>query len=200
MALSRITVEGVENYSHHYPRIAIVVSAACDGTKDAMVAAWHTPLSANPPLYGVAVAEKRYTYELINKSQTFAINFLPMEKIQLVAALGATKGKEVDKFQAFAVSWRTGVKIAAPILEDAYATYECNLVGDHIYGDHHLLVGEILTVHYLKDAFDPDGRLVIHGFRPILYLGKDTYLDTARANMLYCDRKKAADNLSINKG
>ncbi|MBE9391787.1 flavin reductase [Fervidicoccus fontis] len=47
-----------------------------------MVASWWTQISVNPLLIGVSVSPERYTYKLLKKSSTFAINFLVVKYIK----------------------------------------------------------------------------------------------------------------------
>jgi len=153
-----------------------------------MAAAWHTSISAEPPLYGVAISAKRFTYQLIAESKEFGINFLPFAKAELVASVGGSKGSEVDKFHRFNIARDKPVKTAVPILQAAYAAYECKLVDDRGYGDHRLLVGEIVAVHLLRGTLPSEETLDLAKVSPILYLGHDLYLTTSK-DMTYLDRK-----------
>ena len=174
--MGKVTSEGIGAFYQYYPRVAVVVTAH-DGDKDnAMAAAWHSALSLNPPLYGVVISPKRFTYQLITKSKEFGINFLPAEEAELVASVGGSKGGEVDKFRVFNIVKGRSTKTAVPILKAAYAAYECQLVDDRLYGDHRLLVGKIVAVHRLQEAFTADGTLDLDRVNPVLYLGKERYL------------------------
>lgn len=176
-------------FYHHYPRLTVVVTAHAAGRDDAMAAAWHMPVSFDPPLYAVSISPKRFTYELILDSKEFAINFLPAHEAELVAAVGGSKGKEIDKFQAFKILKDNPIKIAAPILKAAYAAYECKVVDDSLCGDHRLLVGEIVAVHWQKEAFIEGETLNIEKVSPVLYLGSDQYLNISECTVRTLDRK-----------
>jgi flavin reductase (DIM6/NTAB) family NADH-FMN oxidoreductase RutF len=140
-----------------------------------MTVAWHSSISFKPPLYGIAVSPKRFTYQLITESREFGINFIPSEKASLAAAIGGTSGQQMDKFERFNIKKEKPVKTAAPILKDAYATYECKLVDSKPYGDHMWIVGEIVAVHLLVKAFTPAEILDLDKIKPLLYLGSDFY-------------------------
>ena len=88
-------------FYEHYPKVAAIVTANAKGKDNAMTVDWHTSLSCNPPLYGVAIAPERFTYQLISDSKEFGINFLPFEAVELVALIGSTAGSQIDKFQEF---------------------------------------------------------------------------------------------------
>ena len=186
--MTKLASEDIGAFYQHYPRVPVVVTAQASGRANAMAAAWHTSISAEPPLYGVAISAKRFTYQLIADSKEFGINFLPFAKAELVASVGGSKGSEVDKFHRFNIAREKPVKTAVPILKAAYAAYECKLVDDRGYGDHRLLVGEIVAVHVLREALTPEETLDLAKVSPILYLGHDLYLTTSK-DMTYLDRK-----------
>ena len=187
--MDKIISEGVGAFAQHYPAVATIVTAQAKGKENAMAVAWHAPVSSNPPLYGVSISPKRFTYQLIADSKEFGINFLPFEAAKLVASVGGSKGSEIDKFQRFNIAKNKPVRTAVPILEAAYAAYECRLVDDRDYGDHRWLVGEIVAVHWLKEVFTPDEVIDWAKVSPILYLGNELYITTSKESIKSLDRK-----------
>jgi flavin reductase (DIM6/NTAB) family NADH-FMN oxidoreductase RutF len=176
--MSRIVTEDIGKFSQHYPKVAVIVTASARGRDDAMTAAWHSSISLKPPLYGVAVTSKRFTYQLMTESREFGINFITLEKASLAAAVGGTSGKQMDKFERFKIKKENPLKTTAPILKDAYAAYECRLVDSKPYGDHIWIVGEIVAVHVSKEAFTSTESLNLNKIKPLLYLGSDFYAST----------------------
>ncbi len=187
--MAKVISEGVGAFYHHYPRVAAIVTAHAEGKSNAMAVAWHMPISFSPPLYGISISPKRFTYQLIVDSKEFGVNFLPFDRAELVASVGGSKGQEVDKFHRFNIARDKSVKTAVPILKDAYAAYECQLVDDRSYGGHRLLIGEIVAVHLLKEAFAPEEVLDLNKVSPILYLGHELYLTTSKDTMRSIDRE-----------
>ena len=172
--------EEVGAFSQHYPKVAAIVTAHSKGQKNAMTVDWHTSLSRNPPLYGICVVPGRLTYQLIIDSQEFGINFLPFESAELVHMVGSTGGRYIDKFQRFNITLDQPVKTGVPILNAAYAAYECQLVDDRGYGDHRLRVGEIRAVHCQQEVFTPEETLDLDKAGPVLYLGGGLYLTSSK--------------------
>jgi flavin reductase (DIM6/NTAB) family NADH-FMN oxidoreductase RutF len=187
--MAKVVSEDIGAYYHHYPRVATIVTAQANGRENAMAVAWHAPISFAPPLYGIVLSPKRFTYKLIVDSKEFGVNFLPFEKAELVASVGGSSGGEVDKFRQFNIAREKPVKTGVPILEAAYAAYECRVVDDRLYGDHRLVVGEIVAVHLLKGAFTPEETLDLAKVSPILYLGSERYLTVSGEAIKYLDRK-----------
>jgi len=186
--MDKVISQEIGAYYRHYPRIAVVVTAQAKGKDNAMAAAWHAPISREPPLYGVCISPKRFTYQLIAESKEFGVNFLPFAEAELVASVGGSGGYEIDKFQRFNIARDKPVKTAVPILKAAYAAYECKLVDDRGYGDHRWLVGEIVAVHRLREVFTPEETLDLDKVSPILYLGHERYVTTSK-DIRYLDRE-----------
>ena len=186
--MDKVITEDIGAFSQHYPKVAIIVTAQAKGRDNAMAVAWHTSISLKPPLYGVSIAPKRFTYQLIADSKEFGVNFLPFAEAELIASVGGSGGYEIDKFHRFNIARDKPIKTAVPILKAAYAAFECQLVDDKLYGDHRWLVGEIVAVHLLREALTPEETLDLEKVSPILYLGHDLYLTTSK-DIRYLDRE-----------
>lgn len=187
--MGKVSIEEVGKFYQHYPAVAAVVTARVGEKANAMAAAWHSSLSFEPPLYGVAISPKRFTHDLILEAGEFGVNFLPFEKAEIVAAVGGSTGREVDKFEAFNIAEERPVLTSVPIIAEAYAAYECKLVSHHTFGDHTWFVGEIVMVHLVEGALTDEGMLDLSSVKPAMYLGADRYVTALRESLCYLDRK-----------
>jgi flavin reductase (DIM6/NTAB) family NADH-FMN oxidoreductase RutF len=181
--MPRTATADIRHFGQHYPKLTVIVTASAGGKDNAMTAAWHSSISLKPPLYGVAIAPHRYTYRLLKESGEFGINFIPFEKASLANAIGSTSGEALDKFGRLGIKKEKPLKTGAPVLADAYAAYECRLVDDRTYGDHLWVVGEIVAVHVLEEAFTPAKVLDLARIRPLLYVGANLYASTDRDSL-----------------
>jgi flavin reductase (DIM6/NTAB) family NADH-FMN oxidoreductase RutF len=187
--MAKLVTENVGRFNQHYPASAVVVTAQANGKRNAMAVAWHCSISFKPPLYGISIAAKRYTYQLIAASKEFAINFMPLEAAELIASLGGSAGKDTDKFQRFNITTDRSLKTGAPILSAAYAAYECKLVDDKGYGDHRWLVGEVVAVHTRDKAFTAEEVLDLSQVSPALFMGRELYATTDKSKISKFDRE-----------
>jgi flavin reductase (DIM6/NTAB) family NADH-FMN oxidoreductase RutF len=63
-------------YHYAFPmQAALTTCNDEEGKTNVITLAWHTPISRNPPLYGISIAPKRYSHELIQKTKEFVVNF-----------------------------------------------------------------------------------------------------------------------------
>jgi len=171
----KVVGEDIGSFYQHYPRVAAIVTVNCAGRKNAMAVAWHSPVSFKPPLYGIAISPKRYTCHMINESKQFGINFMPQGAAETIAAVGGSSGSFTDKFTEFNIGEDSAVKTDVPILQEAYAAYECKVVDNRIFGDHAWITGEIVAVHIAGSLFKENGIIDLKLLQPALYLGADTY-------------------------
>ncbi|MFA5366818.1 MAG: flavin reductase family protein [Dehalococcoidia bacterium] len=188
--MAKCTLDGCGDFYHHYPGHAAVITAQFEGKKGIMAAAWHSPISRTPPLFGVSLAPKRYTYKLIEKANEFAINFLSFDKVGLLVSVGSVSGTESDKYKKFGIEIEEPVKTTAPILKDAYAAYECHLFDSREYGDHIWLVGEIVATHFDKALFNADETVDLDRVSPVLYMGADRYTIPSHTDVKIIERKR----------
>lgn len=180
-------IENAGAFFYHYPCAPCIITARHGLQENAMAAAWHAPFSYSPPLYGILLSEKRFTLQLILESKEFGINFMPLEKAELVASVGGSGGAKMDKFQKFNLAKEKPLVTSVPILKDAFATYECRVKDHRPYGDHELVVGEVVAVHFDTDAFNEKG-VNVSGVNALVYLGGDNYSTPAKDCVKNLDR------------
>jgi flavin reductase (DIM6/NTAB) family NADH-FMN oxidoreductase RutF len=162
----------IEKFYYLYPQAVAFI-----GYEDnIMPAAWHTPISAQPPLHGVLVSGKRHTFALLDRKKGFTINLLAHEYADISMHTGTTSGRDIHKLETYGIAYEYGEHIRGPILKDAYAAYECTHYAVHELGDHFLFVGKIMLIHY-DDAYLNEGGIVDpEKIKPMLYFGKDRYV------------------------
>ncbi|MGV8041391.1 MAG: flavin reductase family protein [Thermoanaerobaculaceae bacterium] len=167
----------------YYPRLVCVVGARDDGVPTTNLApiTWATPLSTDPPLFGICLSPQTHSHALVLRTGEFSVSYLPFAFASQVAAMGRVSGRSVDKARQFGIRLAEPTALATPWLADAYAAVECLLVDRHHFGDQTLLVGEVQAVHMATGAFDEDGVLRPEQVRALVYLGNRRYatLDVA---------------------
>jgi flavin reductase (DIM6/NTAB) family NADH-FMN oxidoreductase RutF len=166
----------IERFFGYYPGTVAVITSAHAGVRNVMAAGWHSALSAEPPLYGIAVGRERRSHPLIVDGGHFVVHFLPFERADLIAGVGsvsATTG--VDKFSHFGLTPRDGVATPVPVLQEAYLAYECKVVSVSAAGDHDWIVGEVLALHHRAEAYDERYLLKAEVARPAIFYGRSLF-------------------------
>jgi len=151
------------------PRIpALIVSLREDGLPNVMVAAWHTPVSVNPPILAVAIAPGRFTHTLIERSGEFTVNIPDLPLLPKVRLAGSRSGAAFDKSRLF--RYVPAAKVKAPVIGEAIGSIECRLNRLIGVGDHSIILGDV--VHASARGFDGVWR----SSSPLLHAGTTRYL------------------------
>ena len=72
------------------------------------------------------------------------MNFLEEKHKQKVLCCGRLSGKKVDKFEACKLTRRKAKRIDSPLVEEACAWLECELLKKIEVGDHTLFIGRVV--------------------------------------------------------
>jgi flavin reductase (DIM6/NTAB) family NADH-FMN oxidoreductase RutF len=99
----------------------------------------------------VAIGKGKYTHELIEKSNVFAINILSDRQKEMAKHFGLQSGRKIDKFGTVQYEVR---KTGSPILKDCIAYMDCRVSKSIAVGDHTIFVGEVLDAG-IKDVDVP---------------------------------------------
>lgn len=188
--MEKLKGSDIGEFYRHSPMAVAVITAHADGKDSGMSAAWISPVSFNPPLLGVSIASKRHTFSMIAKAGEFAVNFFALEKAEVFAQFGGCSGRDTDKFEKFGVKAHPGDVVSAPVIEDAYAVYECRLFDRKTFGDHDWFVGEIICIHRREGIINQGGGLDLKVLNPSLYLGQELYASVNEGGVRFLDRKK----------
>jgi flavin reductase (DIM6/NTAB) family NADH-FMN oxidoreductase RutF len=160
---------------HSYPGMVALVTVSYKGEENIMAAGWHSYISYEPPIYGVAIGRERHTYQLMKDAGKFAINFLPFEKAVFIQQSGVFSGSNVNKFDQGNMGFNKGISTNAPILHDAYIAYECEVIDRNTYGDHDWFVGNITQFYRDHEKFLENGLPNFEKLSIPLYVGRSMY-------------------------
>jgi flavin reductase (DIM6/NTAB) family NADH-FMN oxidoreductase RutF len=130
----------------------VLISAAHDGQRNIMAAAWAMPLDFQPPKVTVVLDKSVWTRQLLEGSGTFVINVPTLSQIDIVETVGSTPGLDIsqeqglDKFKAYGLETFAGSHVDAPLLEGCAGWLECRLIPEpHNQSQHDLFIGEVVA-------------------------------------------------------
>lgn len=166
----------VDKYYHYaFPMQAVLVTCNNEhGKTNIITLAWCTPISRDPPLYGISLAPKRYSHGLIESTKEFVVNFAPFELADKVHFCGTRSGKKVDKVKETGLTLVPSQKVKVPLIKECFAHLECKLVETLSLGDHTFFIGEVVNV-MTDDGVFVEELLDNEKVQPVYYIGDNEY-------------------------
>jgi 3-hydroxy-9,10-secoandrosta-1,3,5(10)-triene-9,17-dione monooxygenase reductase component len=123
------------------------VTAAPDGEPAGLIVNTLASVSLEPPLVSFSPARNSLTWSRMRRTGRFGVNVLGWQHEPF--ALRATPAG-ADRFAG--LDWEPGPG-GAPLVTDALASLECEIVAEHPAGDHWIVVGRVddLRISPIKD-------------------------------------------------
>jgi 3-hydroxy-9,10-secoandrosta-1,3,5(10)-triene-9,17-dione monooxygenase reductase component len=123
------------------------ITAAPDGELAGLIVNSLTSVSLDPPLVSFCPARSSLTWSRMRRARRFGVNVLGRQHerfAQRASPAGA------DRFAG--LNWELGHG-GIPLLTDALATLECEILAEHPTGDHWIVVGRVndLRIPPVKD-------------------------------------------------
>ncbi len=135
-----------------YPeQVVLVTTRGKDGKANVMACGWISIASGEPLMFILGIDEDSHTFELIRESKEFVVAFPHefMKEETLVA--GSCHGDEVDKIAKAGLNTQSARKVKAPLLTEAVANFECEMVDIIKPGDCTLVIGKVVAAHVNSD-------------------------------------------------
>jgi len=123
--------------------------------------------SHEPPMWGIAVAHSRYSYQIISRSDGFVINVPSKAQAEIVDYCGTVSGKKVDKFKACNLTPLPSTKISSPGILEFPLNVECATRKSVDLGSHSFFFGEIMAVHCDESILNDKGTIEKQKLQPM---------------------------------
>ncbi len=152
------------------PGPVVLVSSAWEGRANIMTMGWHMMIGFKPALFGCYIDESNHSYDMVRRSRECVINLPTADLLEQVIGIGNCSGADTDKFALFGLTPEKAGEVAAPLIAECYASFECRLADAHPNPNHPLFVWEIVRAHVAKSRTPPktlhyrgNGRFMISG-------------------------------------
>ena len=133
----------------HFASGVVVATGCLNGEPAGFAAQSFTSLSLDPPLVALCPAKSSQSWPRLRDSGSFCINILAESQrsvSDVFARTGADKFAELD--------WQLGTT-GSPVLTEALAYVDCELVEEHDAGDHTIAVGRVRDLGILDAERGP---------------------------------------------
>jgi flavin reductase (DIM6/NTAB) family NADH-FMN oxidoreductase RutF len=108
---------------------------------------WHMMIGFQPALFGCYIDESNHSYDMVVNSRECVINLPTAELLEQVIGIGNCSGADQEKFSLFGLTAAPAEAVAAPLIAECYASFECRLADAHPNPNHPLFVWEVVRAH-----------------------------------------------------
>jgi len=139
-----------------FPRVvALICTSNKEGRPNVMTASFLMPVSFEPKILAVSISPKRYSFENLKEIPEFTLNLLTKEMKEIAEICGSFSGKKFDKFKMAKLEIEKSKRVLPPVIKNCPISLECKVLEMKEFGDHFLIVGEVLEEWIRKEKFDP---------------------------------------------
>ena len=124
----------------------VVIATGRPGQRYGLTATSFCSLSDEPPTVLVCVKKNASAHSIIQSTGSFSVNLLSGEHASLAESFAGITGLQGE--QRFAASHWIIQETGAPILADALASLDCEVVGQHDHSTHSIFVGLVQALRH----------------------------------------------------
>jgi flavin reductase (DIM6/NTAB) family NADH-FMN oxidoreductase RutF len=115
--------------------------------------------SFTPPMIGIGVHPKRYSYKLLKEIKDFGVNIPTTDLAEKVNICGTVSGRNLDKFKEAELTKMKPKMIKSVLIEECPVNMECRVVEQLSFGgSHDWFVGEMVAAN-MEENFDREKAL-----------------------------------------
>jgi flavin reductase (DIM6/NTAB) family NADH-FMN oxidoreductase RutF len=146
-------VAGIRRYLEPGP--IVLVSSAYKGQTNIMTMGWHTMMEFTPSLLGCIIASSNHSFDLIRHSRQCVINLPTTVLTDQVVGIGNTTGAKIDKFAEFGLTAQPARHVAAPLIGECHASFECKLHDGRLIDKYNFFIFECVAAHVAPSPRHP---------------------------------------------
>lgn len=142
------------------PGPVLLVSSRWRGDTDIMTMGWHMMLEFTPALVACCISSANHSFELVRRSRQCVINLPTADMVDTVVKIGNTRGGRakdggLDKFGACGLTPLPAEKVAAPLIAECHANFECRLHDARMVPKYNLFIWEVVKAHVAASPKHP---------------------------------------------
>jgi flavin reductase (DIM6/NTAB) family NADH-FMN oxidoreductase RutF len=142
------------------PKPNAIVSSRYNGEDNALVVAFASNASLDPPMLMVGIVPSRYSYEMIKESGEYVVNIPAKDFKEQFQYLGTVSRRDENKLKDMNTIDADIVDV--PILCDCPVNFECKVIDSFQpeNGTHEFFVGKIEKVHCDEKYLDDNNEIM----------------------------------------
>jgi flavin reductase (DIM6/NTAB) family NADH-FMN oxidoreductase RutF len=137
------------------PGPIVLVSSKWRGRTNIMTLGWHTILEFSPSLIGLMISSGNHSHQMIRESRECVVNLPTRALVDTVVGIGNTSGSDIDKFEKFGLTAQPAHLVAAPLIGECHANFECRLHDAALVRKYGFFIVEVVKAHVAESPKHP---------------------------------------------
>ncbi len=126
------------------PGPVVLLTTEQKGRSNVMALAWHTMIDFEPPIIGIIVSNRNYSFEALRKTRECVINIPSKKIVDKVIACGNSSGEKLNKFKEFKLTALSARKVKSPVIKECFANIECKVIDSHLANKYNFFILEAI--------------------------------------------------------
>lgn len=159
------------------PGPVVLLTTADDGRNNIMTMSWHMMVEFTPPLVACVVSGGDYSFAALTRTGQCVIAIPALDLAAKTVAIGNCSGREVDKFEKFALTPLPAAKVSAPLVAECFANLECQVVDTSLVATYNLFVLEVVQA-WIDPTQQAPKTIHHHGYGTFVVDGETITLES----------------------
>lgn len=122
----------------------VLLATAHRGRANVMPLAWLTMLDFDPPLVGLVMGDRNYSFAALKTTRACTLNVPTVEIARQTVDCGVVSGAEINKFAKFGLTPIPAARVRAPLVKECPLNFECRVVDMGMVKKYDLFVLEVV--------------------------------------------------------
>ena len=126
------------------PGPVVLLTTARNGRSNIMTMSWHMMVEFEPPLIACVVSNANYSFSALRATKECVIAVPSVQLAPKIVEIGNCSGRDVDKFEKFALTQISAKCVAPPLVAECFANLECKVYDTRFVNKYNLFVLEVI--------------------------------------------------------
>ena len=137
-----------KNILRKIPYGLYVIGVKNGAVPHAFTGSWFSQCSMKPPRVMLGVRHGTHSLDMLTHDKVFSVNWLAKKDHKILEQFFKATPSDGNRFGDVTYQVK---KTGAPILDDALAYLECEVVNIHDAGDHSIVIGEVVNAQIIRE-------------------------------------------------
>jgi len=162
--------------------VVVITTISENGEANAAPYSFDSPVSMDPPIFGLSTFKERDTWKNIYDNGEFVINVCGQELGPHMKVLGKKYPYGTNELKEAGLTEVQSSKVKPPRIADALGWLECKLHAYHLSGDHIWVEGEVVDVE-VNDKYCGEDGFDIVAANPLQHVSGTDFMRDIKKQM-----------------